>query len=71
MPFNSETKYMAVRCRPSYGEVHVYYQFYIHVTGKNASKTSPCVMINWKFMIVNMPTIMKVCSNTVMFAGKT
>lgn len=41
MPFNSETKYMAVRCRPSYGEVHVYYQFYIHVTGKNASKTSP------------------------------
>lgn len=46
MPFNSETKYMAVRCRPSYGEVHVYYQSYIHVTGKNASKTSPCVMIN-------------------------
>lgn len=26
MPFNSETKYMAVRCRPSYGEV--YNQFY-------------------------------------------
>lgn len=41
MPFNSETKYMAVRCRPSYGEVHVYYQVYIHVTGKMLVKLVP------------------------------
>lgn len=71
MPFNSETKYMAVRCRPSYGEVR-YIISPTHVTGQYASKTSPCVIINRKFIvIVNMPTILKVCSNTVMFARKT
>lgn len=73
MPFNSETKYMAVRCRPSYGEVR-YIISPTHVTGQYASKTSPCVIINRKvIVIVNMPTIVKVCSSTgtVMLTRKT